>query len=302
MTMEDWDDYRYFLAVAHKGSLSAAARCLKVSQPTVSRRISQLEQRLSIRLFDQLPTGMQLTAPAREIVAIAENLEHNAIELRRRVAGRETDMAGSITITATQSFTNYWLARRVASFTNLYPDIEITCLADNQVLNLARREADIAIRFGQPTTSGLIGSKVGTVHCGIYGSKDYFEAHGIPETLDDLSNHKLIDTADPIARFEQSKDLKVLMRDAVVSCRSNCPFTYIALAQSGQGLIATTSYMTAQAPELMRVLKQDYDKAIDLWMLMHPDMKSCARVRVFMDYIRTELRRDLDPLMGKIAA
>ena len=184
--MEDWDDYRFFLAVANEGSLSAAARFLKVSQPTVSRRISQLEHRLNIRLFDQLPTGVQLTAPAQEIVAIAENLEHNAIELRRRVAGRETDLAGPISITATQSFTNHWLAPRVAGFTNLYPEIEITCLAENQVLNLARREADIAIRFGQPTASGLIGSKVSTVHCGIYGSKSYFETHGTPQSLDDL--------------------------------------------------------------------------------------------------------------------
>ncbi len=300
--MEDWDDYRYFLAVANEGSLSAAARRLKVSQPTVSRRISQLEQRLSIRLFDQLPSGMQLTAPAREIVAIAENLEHNAIELRRRVAGRETDLAGPISITATQSFTTYWLARRVAAFTQIYPEIEITCLADNQVLNLARREADVAIRFGQPTAAGLVGSKVGTVHCGIYGSKDYFEANGVPQSLGELSEHKLIDTAGPIARFEQSKDLKVLMRDATVSCRTNCPFSYITLAQSGQGLIATTRYMTAQAPELMRVLAEDYDKTIDLWMLMHPDMKGCARVRVFMDFIRDELRRDQHSLMGKKAA
>ena len=300
--MEDWDDYRYFLAVANEGSLSAAARQLKVSQPTVSRRISQLEQRLSIRLFDQLPTGMQLTPPAREIVAIAKNLEHNAIELRRRVAGRETDLAGPITITATQSFTTCWLAQRVAEFANLYPDIEVTCLADNQVLNLARREADIAIRFGQPTAPGLIGSKVGTVHCGIYGSKDYFETHGTPRSLEDLSRHKLIDTTDPIARFEQSKDLKVLMRDAVVSSRTNCPFTYIAMAQSGLGLIATTNYMTVQAPELMRVLAKDYDKKIDLWMLMHPDMKSSARVRVFKDYIRDELRRDLNPSADQKAA
>lgn len=300
--MEDWDDYRYFLAVAKEGSLSAAARELKVSQPTVSRRISQLEKRLNIRLFDQLPTGMKLTAPAQEIVTIAENLEHNAIELRRRIAGRETELAGPISITATQSFATCWLAQRIAQFTERYPEIEITCLAENQVLNLARREADVAIRFGQPTASGLIGSRVGTVHCGIYGSKSYFDAHGVPQSLDDLRSHKLIDTADPIAQFEQSKDLKVLMREATVSTRTNCPYTYIALARSGQGLISTTCYMTARAPELMRVLADEYDKKIELWMLMHPDMKSCARVRVFMDFIRDELRRDQGPLMGRLAA
>ena len=297
--MEDWDDYRFFLAVAKEGSLSAAARCLKVSQPTVSRRIAQLEQRLSIRLFDQLPTGMKLTGPAQEIVTIAENLEHNAIELRRRVAGREADLAGPISVTATQSFTNCWLAERVAAFAKQYPEIEITCLADNQVLNLARREADVAIRFGQPTASGLLGSKVGTVHCGIYGSHDYFQRHEVPASLEDLSHHELIDTADPIARFEQIKDLKVFMRNAPVSCRTNCPYTYIALARAGQGLISTTCYMTAQVPELKRVLQDQYDKKIDLWMLIHPDMKSCARVRVFMDYIRAELRSDLATLSGR---
>lgn len=299
--MEDWDDYRYFLAVAKKGSLSAAARGLKVSQPTVSRRISQLEQRLSIRLFDQLPTGMQLTAPAREIVNIAENLESNAIELRRRVAGRETDLAGPITITATQSFATCWLAQRISAFSERYHEIEITCLAENQVLNLARREADVAIRFGQPAASGLVGSRVGTVHCGIYGSKNYFRAYGIPQSLNDLQEHKLIDTADPIAQFEQSRDLKALMEDAPVSSRTNCPYTYIALARAGQGLISTTCYMTAQAPELMRVLADQYDKKIELWMLIHPDMKGCARMRVFMNFIRDELRRDQELLMGKKA-
>ncbi len=300
--MEDWDDYRYFLAVAKEGSLSAASRELKVSQPTVSRRISQLEQRLSIRLFDQLPTGMQLTAPAREIVTIAENLENSAIELRRRVAGRETDLAGPITITATQSFATCWLAQRIAAFSEQYPEIEITCLAENQVLNLARREADLAIRFGQPSASGLVGSRVGTVHCGIYGSKNYFDAYGLPQSLEDLQHHRLIDTADPIAQFQQSKDLKALMNDAVVSSRTNCPYTYIALARAGQGLISTTCYMTARAPELMRVLADEYDKKIELWMLIHPDMKGCARVRVFMDFIRDELRRDQQLLIGAQAS
>ncbi len=300
--MEDWDDYRYFLAVANEGSLSAAARLLNVSQPTVSRRIAQLEQRLKIRLFDQLPGGMQLTAPAQDIVPIAETLELNAIELVRRVSGRETELAGPITITATQSFANCWLARRVAVFTKLYPAIEVTCLAENQVLNLARREADIAIRFGQPAASGLFGSKVGTAHCGIFGSKEYFKAYGVPKSLDELSTHQLIDTVEPIAKFAQTSDLKRLMRDAEVTCRTNCPYTYISLAQAGLGLIATTCYMTARDPDLVRVLEDDFDKQIDLWMLIHPDMKTSARIRVFMDYIREEMRCDMPTLSGKKAA
>ena len=297
--MEDWDDYRFFLAVAKKGSFSGAARLLKVSQPTVSRRINQLEERLNVRLFDQLPTGVKLTSMANEILGVAEGLEHKANELKRRVEGRDSQAAGPISVTATQSFASLWLAEKLAKFSGNYPNITVTCLADNRALNLIKREADLAIRFGQPESSSLIGSRIGYVHCGIYGSKEYFETHGEPESLQDLKDHKLIDTLDPVARFRQSQDLKKMMSESHVSCRTNCPLTYLALAKAGKGLICTSCYMVAHSPGLQRVLQDQYDLRIELWLLMHPDIRSSKRVRLVMDFIRTEVRADRCILEGK---
>lgn len=296
--MEDWDDYRFFLAVAQEGSLSAAARSLKVSQPTVSRRITQLEERLGVRLFDQLPTGMKLTPSGGHIVDSAEAVQEKAIELRRKIAGRETDVAGEVVITATQSFASYWLAGCLAKFSQSYPDVTVSCLADNQTLSLSRREADVAIRFARPKSSGLIGSRVGYVHCGIYASDAYLGANGEPETLADLKQHKLIDTVEPISRFPQSRELKELMREARVSATTNCPHTYLALAAAGQGLICTTCYTAAHAPNLRRILASQYDKKIELWMVVHPDLKASARIRVLMDFLREQIRADHGILSG----
>ncbi len=296
--MEDWDDYRFFLAVAHEGSLSGAARSLKVSQPTVSRRISQLEQRLGVRLFDQLPTGMKLTPSGGHIVDSAEAVQEKTIELRRRISGRETDLAGEVVVTATQSFASYWLAGCLARFSTTHPEIVVSCLADNQTLSLSRREADVAIRFDRPKSSGLIGSRVGYIHCGIYGAASYFEANGEPTKLSDLKHHKLIDTVEPISRFPQSRELKELMCDAKVSCTTNCPHTYLALAAAGQGLICTTCYTAAHAPNLRRVLADQYDKRIELWMVVHPDLKGSARVRVLMQFLREQIRADHEILSG----
>ena len=297
--LEDWDDYRYFLAVAKEGSLSAAARQLKVSQPTVSRRITQLEDRLGTRLFDQLPSGVKLTLSGRDIVGTAETLENTAIALRRKIAGREATLEGPISISVTPTFANYWLAERIAKFSNSHPEIVVTCRADNQHSNLAKREADIAIRFGRPKSCDLVGSRIGYVHCGIFGSEAYLEAHGEPTTITDLRRHQLIDAAEPIAQFQQCRDLKALMRDAVVSCKANCTQTYIALAVAGQGLISTPCYVLAHTPALRRVLADQYDRTIELWMLVHPDLKGCARIRALMDFLRDEIRADRDTLTGR---
>lgn len=297
--MEDWDDYRYFLAVARQGSLSAAARQLKVSQPTVSRRISQLEGRLGTRLFDQLPSGVKLTLGGRDIIDVAETLESAAISLRRKVSGREADLEGPISISVTPSFADYWLAERIAKFSQVHPEIIVTCLADNDHSNLARREADIAIRFGRPKSCDLVGSRVGHVHCGIFASTAYLEMHGEPSTVADLRCHRLIDAVGPIAHFQQCRDLRDLMKDAEVSCKANCTQTYIALALAGQGLISTTCYVLSHEPMLKRVLADQYDLVIELWMLVHPDLKGCARVRSLMNFLREEIRADRDALTGQ---
>ena len=192
---ENWDDYRFFLAVAQTGSLSGAARALNVAQPTVGRRIDQLEQRHGAHLFTSTPDGMQLTALGKEILPTVLEIERASFSVMNKISGQDLNLNGVITITSTQSFTSNWLAKRIATFSDLYPNILVRCIADTRKRNLVKREADIAIRFGVPASSDLIGTRICDLHCGIYGSSDYFDRFGEPESLSDLVDHKVIGPA-----------------------------------------------------------------------------------------------------------
>ena len=154
----NWDAYRYFLAVADGGSLSAAARALKVSQPTVGRQVHLLEQTLNVRLFDRRPDGYVATEAGLRILELVRDIDGAMRVIRRRVGGENGKLAGKVRITAAQGIGTYWLPEQLYRLTRRYPDVEIELSVCVPSLDLARHQADIAIRVGDPGDDSLIGS------------------------------------------------------------------------------------------------------------------------------------------------
>ena len=290
--MENWDNYRYFLAVVRTGSYSAAARALRVSQPTVARHIQQLESCLDVRLLDQIvggarptPTGQAIAKKIADIEGIAEGLKHESLEY-------ESELSGTVSVTATCTLSTYWLTEKIESFSSEFPEIRVQCFSRDTRLNIEDREADIALRFGRPESSDIIGFKIGAIQTGLYGSRAYLEKFGIPRSLDDLDNHKIIDTSEPISNFQQLQKVATLADWLPCSATTNCSHTYINMGLAGLGLICVPCYAAESDDRFHRVLENEISQHIELWLLANSRLHRSASVRAFFDFIKREAKAD----------
>jgi DNA-binding transcriptional LysR family regulator len=213
--MIDWNDYRFFLAVAETGRLSAAARRLKVSQPTVGRRLAELEGRLGARLFDRLPDGFRLTLAGERILDLARRMAEDARAIEHRVAGEDEQLHGSVLLATPEGLGTYWLAPRLEWLRSRHPRIDLELVVGTGALDLLRREADVALRIGPPGADDVVGRRLGCIRCGRFAAQGYLERHGAPERLEDLSQHRIIESVREIAQLRQAE----LLREAAVRAR-----------------------------------------------------------------------------------
>lgn len=298
----DWSGYRYFLAVAETGSLSAAARVLKVSQPTVGRQISTLEAALETKLFDRMPQGYQLTSAGAAIVDLARNIEESAIAIKRRIGGQDQSLSGRVCIAAAEGLATYWLAPRIPELKRRYPEIEVDLKVGMASLDMMRREADIALRIGDPVSEELVGRCVTKVRFGLFGSEAYLSEQGEPSTLDDLARHAVIGSTGEVAGLPQVRELEARSRAASVPFSCNSLLAQFIAMRHGLGLLALPLYMASNASEARRVLAEEFEISLDLWLLTHSDLKETARVRVVIDHLCAEIRRTRPLFEGRSAS
>ncbi|MGF1605765.1 MAG: LysR family transcriptional regulator [Rhodothalassiaceae bacterium] len=290
---ENWDDYRFFLSVVEHGNYSAAARALRVSQPTVSRRIAHLEERLGLRLFEQRPEGPVLTGEGQALLSVANGLRQYAIQLRRVASGLQDTLTGTIVLTTTQGLAEHWLPPRLQVFQEQYPEIEIAILAGHKRVDLVRHQADIAIRFGDPISADLVGRRMGYARCSIYGAETYFEQHGRPESLETLKDHRLIGALEDMATLPQNAELAAIAGPVHGRLSTNNINVQLSLAQNGMGLVCAPGFMAYNYPALQAVLTDSFEHRIDLWLLTHRDLQAAPRIRVLLDFLYEEFQRDL---------
>ncbi|NJN47754.1 MAG: LysR family transcriptional regulator [Candidatus Competibacteraceae bacterium] len=296
--MSDWDDYRHFLAVAETGSLSAAARLLGVTQPTVGRRIQDLETRLGARLFERLSHGYVLSPAGENIRELAKDMQKQALTIERRVSGENTRISGRVCVSTTEGLAVYWLASKLPLLKNQYPELDVELVIGLPLLDVLRREADVVLRVGTPGSEELIGRRVSKVVCGLYGSQAYLSAHGEPRRLTDLAQHTIIDSVRDIANLQQVNHLREVSKGAKVSLRCNHLITQLAAARAGLGLLALPSYMAWNLPELRRVLHNDFAVVLDLWLLTHRELRRTARVKAVINFIAQHVTQDSATFAG----
>lgn len=297
----DWDTYRYFLAVADTGSLSAAARALGVSQPTVGRQVQMLEQALNVRLFDRRPDGYAMTEAGSRILDLVQDIDGTMRVIERRIGDENGKLAGKVRITAAQGIGTYWLPEQVHRLTQRYPDVEIELSVCVPPLDLARHQADIAIRLGEPGDDSLIVRRVATVCFGLFAASSYLAQRGEPQCLDDLAGHDIIESSGEIANLPQVK----ILRDHAVggqAVRFACDnlLTQFSAMVAGCGLLALPLYMAWAVPEVRRVLAESFEVEVDLWLLTHRDHKETARVHVVIEHLCNALRRDRQLFTGSL--
>jgi DNA-binding transcriptional LysR family regulator len=298
----DWSALRDFLAVANTGSLSRAAAQLKISQPTLSRRIAALEEQLGARLFVRTPRGLLLTDDGETVLEGARRVEQEALSIERMAEAAQQTLTGTVRISLTEGLGTAWLPQKLAAFHRKHPGLCVELLIDNRTVDLVRREADIAVRMFRPSQPDLIAQHAGDVMMGLYAAKSYLKVHGRPQRAEELTEHTLVGFDETLGRNPAVQKFESLFRPEKIVHRSNSFMGQLAATRAGIGLGVHDCFLADQAPELERLMPRYFSHKLEVWLVTHPDMRRSARIRAVYDFIAEALAADRAVLSGEASA
>ncbi|MDA8092490.1 MAG: LysR family transcriptional regulator [Betaproteobacteria bacterium] len=288
-----WDDIRYFGVLARVGSLSGAARTLGVEHSTVARRVEALEQALGIRLFDRLPKAWVLTAEGETLATQAGRLDDEAQAFSRAAFG-VSSLQGSVRLSAPPVLSSHLLVPRLARMRSRWVNIDLEVVGEARDANLARGEADLAVRMSRPTAPGLAARCIGEMRYGLYAVHGYasrpakqWEFLGYDDTLSQVPQQRWLAQIAGSRRFVfRSNDLGALLN----------------AARAGLGIAALPHFLAANDGALSLLPDRVGSPARPLWLVMHPDMKRSPRVRVIADVLVDLVHEAQELLSGGLQA
>ena len=285
--MPDWSQIQSFAAVAAHGSLSAAARAMGSSQPTLSRHIAQLETELGTRLFDRGRAGMALTIAGADLLGHAEAMADAAAQFGPTAPTSSLD--GTVRITASRVVAHFTLPAIIADLRTAHPEIEIEVAASDSSENLLRREADIALRMYRPTQDDVITRHVADLELGAYASHGYIARRGLPERLENVPQHDLIgyDRSTLILDGFRARGLMLDRHAFGVRCDDQAACWQLVLAGCGIGF--TQCIVGDNDPRVQRLFGEEPVETLPVWLTAHPDLRRVPRVRVVYDALATAL-------------
>jgi DNA-binding transcriptional LysR family regulator len=289
-----WDLIRTFQAVAQTGSLSAAARALQITQPTVGRHIDLLEDALKLPLFVRSREGMALTRKGADLVSQATEMEIAATGFERHAAGLDEEMTGVVRISANEIMGVMIVPRILPKFMQAYPGIEVELIISNSAANLLRRDADVAIRMFRPTQNDLVARKVADLPLGFFGLRDYLNAKGEPKTLGDLRSHRVIGLDRETSLIDAGRMLGEPLSSGDFAFRCDNILTHIEAIRAGVGIGVTHQGLAANWPEVDQVLPAIQLPSLDLWVACHSEVRHNTRIRAVMDFLGEALQRPYD--------
>lgn len=287
----DWDKLRIFHAVADAGSLTHAGEALHLSQSAVSRQIRALEISLNTTLFRRHARGLILTEQGELLFEATRTMTKRLDATAARIRDSEDEVFGELRITTTTGFGTLWLAPRLPRLFERYPNLKIDLMLEERVLDLAMREADVAIRMKEPSQADLIRRRLMEVRIRFYASKDYVEKHGLPLTPEELNNHRLIthSTASPQVRAGADFVLPFLASNLQSLLTVNSYFGILQAVAQGLGVGALPDYITSDAPNLVPVLPGDQSAPIPVYLAYVEELRHSKRVTAFRDFVLEEI-------------
>jgi DNA-binding transcriptional LysR family regulator len=286
--MFDWNDLKYFLAVARHGSTIAAAKALNVNQSTVHRRIGELEKRLGHQLVVRQPTGYKLTPLGQDMVTYAKGVEEKVQSYERRLAASDASLTGSVRVTCPEAIGVRLLhSVLIEKFNERYPDVRVEFIISDKLLDLAKGEADIAIRATAPYDEALFGRKIAETPWAIYASASYIDRAGKITDVTEIARHSV--ALYDIEQHVTKAWLQSVAPEARVAARCNSMTALRSAAKSGVGLAALPMTVGDGDPDLVRVLGPIPGLTTNFYLLMHSDMKSTPRVRALFDFLIEKL-------------
>lgn len=290
--MIEWSDLPIVIGIAEAGSYTQAARTLGISQPTVGRRIQALEARLGAPIFEREDGDLRPTAFGIVVLDHARRMQDEAAAIARAAVSQDNSLSGPVVVTASEGAGAEWLPIALKSFSDDHPNIQVVINIDNASANLAQRQADIALRWKGPgNQQSLIGRRVATVRGGFYAARSYLEARGRPKRPEDLAGHCAVEwnISAPFAWPEAIDGIEVKPDRAVM--QTNSPNAVMAGIAAGYGIGVATHRMARARPAVERVLP-NWETTLDLWIVVHEDVRRSARIRAAFDHLVELLEAD----------
>lgn len=286
----DWNQVRAFLVASEAGSLSAAARAMQQTQPTLSRQVTNLEETLGVTLFERGHRKLQLTTAGLELLDHARTMAEAANRISMAASGQSQAIEGRVCITATEMMATYYLPPMLRKLREHAPGIVVEVVASDLVRDLIRREADIAIRHTQPNQPDLVARRIGSLRGRIYAAKRLIEEVGMPRSFDDLANQDFIGIEDIESLIEnlaaQGLELNIEQFRAL-SGSGNC---MLQLIREGLGFGFLPMDTGKLFDDLVSVLPDHFDPEIPVWLVSHRELYTSRRIRVVYDFIAEELQ------------
>ena len=285
----DWSLVRSFLAVLEKGSLLAASRDLQLSQPTIGRHVAELESQLGLVLFDRNGRGLLPTEAAYHLAESARIMQSGADQLARNVMGADLGASGTVRITASQPVSCYVLPPLLVQMRLSLPDVQVELAASNEVSNLLRREADIAVRMVQPQQASIIARRVGKVTLRACAHQDYLRRRGVPRQPSDLLAHDLIggDRNDDTLKGFAAQGL-VVGREQFAFRADDLIVVWQAV-RAGLGVGFVSEHLIRSDPAVIPVLPILKIQPLPVWLAVHKEIRTSKRIRAVYDFLADAL-------------
>ena len=292
----DWDKIRIFYTVAEAGSFTRAGDDLGLSQSAVSRQISALERELKAPLFHRHARGLILTEQGDLLHRAARDMRLRLENTRARLEETSERPAGDLRVTTTVGLGSLWLTQRIAEFLDTFPDVRVEIILTNEELDLAMREADVALRLRRPAQPDLIQRRLFTVHFHIYASADYIKRFGEPKTVEELDAHRLLSFGG-----DQPSYLLSMHWLSTVGRNGQPPRPYHlivnntpalrAAVETGAGIAVLPDYAVDGKTELVRVLRDIEMPTLESYLVYAEEMRNVARVQAFRDFLVAKAQR-----------
>lgn len=292
----NWDDLRFVLALATEGSLAKASKKLGVDHTTVGRRVESAEAALGVRLFARTAKGYVPTAEAEPLLATIRGVESGVLAIERGAHAQQEGPRGTVRVTAPETFGASYLARHLAALAREHPGLSVELSASGAVLDLGRREADVAVRFFKSTHEDLVVRRAGEIVHGLYASRDYLAAHPLRRAAD-LAQHRVLGSIGG-PRVPEVAWLARLAPGATPVFACDLTIGLLAAVRSGAGVAVLPHYLAAGDGALVHVPMPDEPRE-PIWITVHRDMRSTPRVRATVDFLVSRLTADRAILRGE---
>ena len=286
MRMFDWNDLKYFLAVARAGTTLKAAATLKVSQSTAARRIAALEKAIGVKLFDKRQSGYVPTEAGAALIKTAEEVETSTGVFGAAASAHKRGLTGTVRFTCSEIAVSALFMSALREFRDAYPSVRLELITTDRRLDLATGEADVAFRAGTPPTEPeLVGRRIAIDTWSVYCTKSYAEKHGAPTSPEDLPHHAFFTLHDEFPRLPIIEWIARHVPESAIVMRQNTIGGLFGSLRSGLGVTVMSDFLASTDANLIRCFTPDAPAHSEIWLITHERLRTVPRVRALMDFL-----------------